>query len=192
MSTKGRLLQIADDLQVEIGAIERICEEAAQCCRELSARAPTSLERRGAGDILHDFYGAAERALERVAVEMNGGAPGGSDSHVQLLQRMARELPGVRPAVLSEPTARQLVEYLRFRHLFRHRYGFELEWDWSGRRCGRCWKASPTWHLLSAPSSRPSRRRSCSSRRAAVTPRLPAGPASDLAPESLTAGVDRS
>jgi hypothetical protein len=70
-----------------------------------------------------------ERYLERVALEMNGGLPAGPDSHATLLARMTRELPGVRPPVLRADTRKALDEYLRFRHLFRHRYGFELEWD---------------------------------------------------------------
>ena len=42
---------------------------------------------------------------------------------------MATDIKTVRPAVLNEETVRRLDEYLRFRHLFRHIYGFNLEWD---------------------------------------------------------------
>jgi hypothetical protein len=35
----------------------------------------------------------------------------------------------IRPAVIDHPLALRLMDYLRFRHLFRHNYGFELEWD---------------------------------------------------------------
>jgi uncharacterized protein YutE (UPF0331/DUF86 family) len=42
---------------------------------------------------------------------------------------MAINVETVRPAVLDEKTARQLDQYLRFRHLFRHSYGFDLEWE---------------------------------------------------------------
>lgn len=123
------LLQLAADLRQELEALDRIVTEAAQCVAQMGSRAPTSLELRGAGDIVHDYYNAVERYLERVAVEMNGGLPAGPDSHARLLQRMTRELPDVRPALLSTDVARRLDEYLRFRHLFRHRYGFELEWS---------------------------------------------------------------
>lgn len=41
---------------------------------------------------------------------------------------MARELPEVRPRVVSPESRKALEEYLRFRQLFRHRYGFEVEW----------------------------------------------------------------
>ena len=41
---------------------------------------------------------------------------------------MTLELPGIRPRVLEKETAHLLDEFLRFRHLFRNVYGFELEW----------------------------------------------------------------
>jgi hypothetical protein len=39
---------------------------------------------------------------------------------------MARELPGIRPAVLHEALWLRLQDYLAFRHFFRH--GYTLEW----------------------------------------------------------------
>jgi len=41
---------------------------------------------------------------------------------------MARELPGVRPAVLHEALWLRLQDSLAFRHCFRHAYGYTLEW----------------------------------------------------------------
>lgn len=41
------------------------------------------------------------------------------------------EIPieGIRPQVIDEKLENDLEEYLRFRHLFRNIYGFELKWD---------------------------------------------------------------
>lgn len=124
----GRLLQLADDLDQEIGSLDAVAQEARACVNLFRGRVPTLLELRGAGDIVHDFYNVIEHSLERVAVEVNGGLPAGSDWHATLLARMTRDVPGVRPAVLRAETRKRLDEYLRFRHLFRHRYGFEIEW----------------------------------------------------------------
>ena len=129
MPARAALLQLADDLRQELGAIDRTIAEAARCTSDLAERPPSYLELRGAGDIVHDFYNGVERFLERVSVEMNGALPAGPDSHARLLDRMARELPDVRPAVLRPEVRTRLEEYLRFRHLFRHRYGYELRWD---------------------------------------------------------------
>lgn len=128
MGDSRRLLQVADDLRAEIESLDRIVAEAARCIAEFGGREPRPLEVRGAGDIVHDFYNAVERFFERVAAELNGGLPAGPDSHATLLGRMAREVGGVRPAVVTPEVRKRLEEYLRFRHFFRHRYGFELEW----------------------------------------------------------------
>jgi hypothetical protein len=42
---------------------------------------------------------------------------------------MESPIEGKRPAVLEHQLAVRLLDYLRFRHLFRHTYGYELEWD---------------------------------------------------------------
>lgn len=77
---------------------------------------------------MHDFYTEIERIFEKVAPELNGGVPAGPAWHRDLLDSMSLDLPGVRPPVLSGATAAALAEYLRFRHLYRNLYGFELDW----------------------------------------------------------------
>lgn len=124
----ARLRQLIADLKADLEDLDLVVNEAAACLSEFSSREPSKLEVRGAGDIVHDFYNAAERFFERVAVELNGGLPAGPDSHTQLLRRMSREVDGVRPAVIDDWLREVLHEYLRFRHLFRHGYGFMLDW----------------------------------------------------------------
>jgi hypothetical protein len=41
---------------------------------------------------------------------------------------MSREVTGVRPAVFRTETRAALEPFRSFRHLARHRYGFDLEW----------------------------------------------------------------
>ncbi|MBI5025848.1 MAG: hypothetical protein HZC12_03785 [Nitrospirae bacterium] len=76
---------------------------------------------------LHNFYTACERIFEKVAGEINGRIPQSLDWHKRLLKNMALDIKGLRPPVLSSATERQLEEYLKFRHLVRSIYGFELE-----------------------------------------------------------------
>jgi len=42
---------------------------------------------------------------------------------------MTLDIPGLRPPIISLSAEKKLREYLGFRHLFRKRYGFELDWD---------------------------------------------------------------
>ena len=125
---RERFARLAASLRDELARIERVVAEAAAAASRFAQDEPTRLELRGIGDVLHDFYTGAERVFEKIAPELNGGVPAGPAWHRELLQNMTVEIPGVRPRVIAPATARLLDEFLRFRHLFRSVYGFELEW----------------------------------------------------------------
>jgi hypothetical protein len=42
---------------------------------------------------------------------------------------MANPFDSIRSSVISKELFEKLKQYLKFRHLFRHIYGFELKWD---------------------------------------------------------------
>ena len=84
---------------------------------------------RTAGSIIHDLYCGIEKIFEKIAVGVDKNLPEGEDWHRELLLQMAKPLVGLRNGVISEELMRELKEFLRFRHLFRHIYGFELKWE---------------------------------------------------------------
>ena len=90
---------------------------------------PDFIQTRAAGSILHDFYCGVEKLFERIAFNLDGELPKGEDWHMELLLQMARSLEGIREPVISRELLSKLKEFLRFRHLFRHIYGFELKWS---------------------------------------------------------------
>jgi hypothetical protein len=116
------------DIARELDQVQELVTEARQWAPKLNEW-PETIRVRTAGGILHDSCSAVERIFQHIAVQIDGGLPGGSDWHVQLLQRMTTPIETVRPAVIDRETARKLDEYLRFRHVFRHVYGFELQWE---------------------------------------------------------------
>lgn len=77
---------------------------------------------------LHDFYNGVERIFERIAVRLDGDLPSGGHWHSLLLERMAAPFSDVRPAAIDFWLQNHLQELLKFRHLFRHTYGEDLEW----------------------------------------------------------------
>ena len=89
---------------------------------------PSNFTLRAGGSILHDFYTGVEKILEDIAKEVDRRVPIGEGWHSELLHQMTLDIPGLRPPVISLNTEKRLREYLGFRHLFRKRYGFELEW----------------------------------------------------------------
>ncbi len=51
---------------------------------------------------LHGFYAGLERLFELIARHVDGVLPSGETWHRDLLRRMAQDIAGVRPAVLSQ------------------------------------------------------------------------------------------
>jgi hypothetical protein len=95
----------------------------------LLKKTPSNYFLRAGGSILHDFYTGIEKIFENIAKEVDRRVPMGEEWHSELLHQMTLNIPGLRPPVISPNTEKRLREYLGFRHLFRKRYGFELDWE---------------------------------------------------------------
>jgi hypothetical protein len=76
---------------------------------------------------LHGLYDGLERLFELIALRVDSNLPAGADRHKQLLLRMASDLPGIRPAVISQPTWQGLDDLRGFRHVVRHVYTMNLD-----------------------------------------------------------------
>ena len=126
--TQPRFAVLRADISRELDSVRRLVAEAEEWQSQL-ADWPDVVRMRTAGGILHDFYCAVERIFRHIATRIDEDLPSGPGWHLQLLQRMGTDIEAVRPAVLDRKTVRQLDEYLRFRHLFRNVYGFDLEWE---------------------------------------------------------------
>lgn len=75
---------------------------------------------------LHNFYTGCENIFKRIAIVFNGGVPEGKNWHKKLLSIMTLDIPSVRPPVISSNLHKKLDEYLRFRHVIRYIYAFEI------------------------------------------------------------------
>ena len=95
----------------------------------LLKRRPSNFVVRAGGSILHDFYTDIEKIFESIAKEVDRRLPLGEEWHSELLHQMTLDIAGLRPQVMTASTEKKLREYLGFRHLFRKRYGFELDWQ---------------------------------------------------------------
>ncbi len=115
-------------VEVEIENLERLVKEMVEITDKIADK-PDFIETRAAGSILHDFYCGVEKIFERITIFINNELPKGEDWHKELLLQMAFPIEGIRGAVISQDLLEKLKEYLRFRHLFRNIYGFELKWE---------------------------------------------------------------
>ncbi len=128
MRERNQLLTLASEVKEHLQEITFISQQGE---RWLGTKGdhPDPYDLRAAGSILHDFYTALEDVFKRIAQEINGGLPQDREWHKRLLESMARDIPGVRPPVISKELKKELNEYLRFRHVFRNVYGHYLEWE---------------------------------------------------------------
>jgi hypothetical protein len=89
--------------------------------------APNEIELSALAATLHSFYTGVENIFKRVSVELDGETLRGDNWHRELLLRM--KAPTLRrPALMPEALHDELLEYLRFRHVFRTAYSFDLDW----------------------------------------------------------------
>lgn len=78
---------------------------------------------------IEKVYSGIEKALVRIAREIDGHVPDGPDWHMTLLRRLSRPVPDGRPRVLSSETTRQLDRLRAFRHRERNSYVGDLQPD---------------------------------------------------------------
>jgi len=78
---------------------------------------------------LHSFYSGLERIFELVATSIDGNLPSGANWHQELLEQMASEKAGSRPAVISMELKGKLEGYRGFRHVVRNVYSYHLNPD---------------------------------------------------------------
>ena len=123
MAKPDELRRLAALLRAEMDNIDRTVKDI----EELRLRPRRDrFDDYAAAHLLEGFYTGVEKAFTRIAAEL-GGLPKGPAWHDRLLRDMTLELPAVRPAVLAKTEASGLQDYLAFRHLARHLYGFELD-----------------------------------------------------------------
>jgi hypothetical protein len=85
-------------------------------------------DRAAIGYYLHSFYNGCENIFRSVARFFENDL-GPQAWHSDLLKRMKLVIPGYRPAMIDDSLYRLLDDFRAFRHLFRHSYSFDLDWE---------------------------------------------------------------
>lgn len=116
-----QLNDLSLDLRVELNKLERLVEGI----DSLGSVASDPLRVDAAALRLQSLYTGIERCLVQITRVLNGGTSDGAEWHRRLLERMGQSTDQ-RPAVLSAACIAELQELLRFRHLLRHLYAYEL------------------------------------------------------------------
>ena len=121
------MLALQGLIEDELVTLKRVVESTEEALASLSDD-PSQFELHGLAAYLHQFYTGVESIFERIAVGMRESLPRGEYWHIDLLNQIAEDRTGERPAVIDGPLRARLKEYLGFRHFFRHAYGHTLRW----------------------------------------------------------------
>jgi hypothetical protein len=89
---------------------------------------------------IHNIYNGIEDVMLNLANDIDGYVPTGEPAHQDLLDQMSATMEGKRPALLG-----MLVELKGFRHVVRHRYGFDLDQSRVDENVARVREAFPAF-----------------------------------------------
>ena len=107
-------------LSVEFSSIENLLD--------LTEKEVNFSDKATTGYFLHSFYNGCENIFGMIARFFENDL-GPQSWHRDLLKRMKLEIPGYRPRLIDAETFILLNEFRAFRHVFRHCYSFQLEWE---------------------------------------------------------------
>jgi hypothetical protein len=93
----------------------------------LQLKEPDQIEISAVAAMLHSFYSGVENIFKRIAYEIDNNIPKSVTWHTDLLLQMSNPT-ALRQSVISQKMVTMLLEYLNFRHFFRHAYTMQLEW----------------------------------------------------------------
>jgi len=120
--------KVISQVNLEVKQIDQLLESYADLLTRVQKNTPDLVEVTAVASVLHSFYNGLENIFLAIAKGIDAGVPTGSQWHRDLLIRMT-ESTASRGPVLTTDLAHRLMDYLGFRHFYRHSYSFFLEWD---------------------------------------------------------------
>jgi hypothetical protein len=121
----------ADGLTILLKEMEADCAVAADAAQKSAQRlqenSPGRLE--ACAYELSRFYNIIERMLERICEDFENHFEKRGDFHERLIQRLALDLEGIRPAFIPKERTADVRELKGFRHVMRHAYDLHLRED---------------------------------------------------------------
>ncbi|MFO7761175.1 MAG: hypothetical protein ACQES8_04055 [Thermodesulfobacteriota bacterium] len=127
MDTQGKVTVFLSEYDMQLNEINKIYDRLEKKSVNCQESAPGEELVESTGYWLHNLYSAFEDLFKLVSSFWENNITGNGNYHVNLLKRMRVEIPGVRPAVISETSHKHLDELRGFRHVFRHAYNFGLD-----------------------------------------------------------------
>lgn len=120
--------RLRKQIAVELQQLNHLLDVHRPLLTKCAGEAPNEIEISALAALLHSFYTGIENIFKRIVLESGSALPSGESWHRELLDAMSN--PGLaRAPVISILLRDRLREYLRFRHVFRQAYSFQLRWE---------------------------------------------------------------
>jgi len=121
---KGKLALLKAEIGDQVNTIKKLFTDVEDRSKGIDKSIP---KMESLGYKLHSLYCAFEDLFKIVSNYFENSIANKKAYHRELLKMMRIEIPGIRPALLSEYSFILLDELRAFRHYFRHAYNYELD-----------------------------------------------------------------
>jgi hypothetical protein len=119
-----KMLVLSRSISKDIGEIERIYDALDRHTLSSDTDTETAIV---VAYYLHNLYNGFENIFGAIAAAFENSIDDVGRWHTQLLERMRLDVMPLRPSVIDDEAFEALDELRRFRHLFRHAYGIQLD-----------------------------------------------------------------
>lgn len=116
-------------IDFEITQVEQLLNSYDLLLKKCRTTEPDLIELTAAASVIHSFYNGVENIFLTIAKRIDEQTPLGLQWHRDLLKQMNSKVKNREYQVISESTLTQLIEYMGFRHFYRHSYSFVLKWS---------------------------------------------------------------
>lgn len=120
--------ELIEKLLFEIDQINKLIEIHHMLIMLCRQKEPDSTELAAIGTILHSFYNGVEKIFVFIAKEYDFNLPNGQKWHRDVIKIMCTGT-AKRNNIISKSVEEIVLDYLGFRHYFRHSYDFSLNWS---------------------------------------------------------------
>ena len=127
MRTPESFLTLVAELEGDFRELRRIMSQNRRAWERIRTGAADPLDWGALGFTIHSAYGILENYFRRVSIFFENSLPPYGWQKA-LVEKMALEIPGVRPALLAEESLKgRALVLLKFRHRFRNLSGEDLD-----------------------------------------------------------------
>ncbi len=119
---------LKSDVVYELAKLDSLIQDFMTVQNKLDMKQLPVYDRAAIGYYIHSYYNGCENIFISIARFFENDLS--SDAwHSDVLKRMKLKIEGYRPSVISEELFSLLNDFRSFRHVFRHSYTFELDWE---------------------------------------------------------------